>query len=238
MNCLARTRLVPTALRDADFETALEPERFVPTPLSEYRILVEIMHEGRVVLTQAVQLDADEFPGEYVLLQRDFPAYDGDGPAFPSPVPAAGVPIATWQKEINAFFNSDWDARLSVLHAPSGRVVCLGVQSCGNSCASPPRTAQDGPPYVEDADLNFHWRVRTPILPESVFKQIEDGFSEINFATRMTIDSWDSDLGATWPIRRVSGSACLPFSFQRQASRLRQTGFGNGTLSILKPTRC
>jgi hypothetical protein len=91
MTCYARTRLVPTVHRDA-VETAMEPELFVPAPLSEYRILVEIMHEDRVVCAQAVQLATDKLYLELDLSQHGLPLRDGDRPAFPSCAPAAGVP--------------------------------------------------------------------------------------------------------------------------------------------------
>lgn len=51
VDCFVRTRLVPTVLQDPQFRTAWEPQRFLEImQLSEYRILVEIMQEGRVVL--------------------------------------------------------------------------------------------------------------------------------------------------------------------------------------------
>jgi hypothetical protein len=46
-----RTRSVPTVLQSTSFllpiATEPQPQRFVPAPFSEYRLLVEIMHQGR-----------------------------------------------------------------------------------------------------------------------------------------------------------------------------------------------
>jgi hypothetical protein len=194
MTCLARLRVVPTVLRVADFETVLEPESFVPAPLREYRILVEIMHEGRVVLTQAVQLTADRWSLKFDLMQREFSSHDRDWPAFPSREPAASFAIETWREETEAFFSRSLNARLCVLHPPSGRVVCLGVES-GSCLAIPSQNAEDGQaPAEAEVEMRFVWRVRTPILPESVFKQIEEGFDEMNIDELQRLECWDLEL--------------------------------------------
>jgi hypothetical protein len=77
LTCFARTQLVPAGLPNAQFDTAWEPERFVPAPFSECRLLVEIIHEGRVVLQQAVQPDSGMWSMDFDLIKRDFPATGG-----------------------------------------------------------------------------------------------------------------------------------------------------------------
>jgi hypothetical protein len=98
MPCFARTRLVPTVLENAQFDTAWEPERFVPAPFSEYRLLVEIFHEGRAVLRQAVKPDSGMSSCDFELLERHFPVRGAPvsralGPTSPSSASEAGAPL-------------------------------------------------------------------------------------------------------------------------------------------------
>jgi len=68
------------------------------------------------------------------LLQRDFPARDG-APVSRDPGPSVLAVRGAlnnhyqWSQDVEAFFSHDWAARLCVVHAPSGRVVCLGVKT-------------------------------------------------------------------------------------------------------------
>jgi hypothetical protein len=181
MTCLARTRLLPTVLRDAYSQTPLEPERFALARLSEYRILVEIMHEGRVVLTQVAQPATggsyDENEGFYVFASHDgAPVSKPTRTTWHSSAPAAGAPVATWKEETEAFFNRGWDAHLCVVHSPSGRVVCLGVAGSVCRWAYPPEDTRDGkPPRPGGAELEFKWHVPTPLLLHKILDQIELG---------------------------------------------------------------
>jgi hypothetical protein len=75
-----------------------------------------------------------------------------------------------------AFFKLGWAGRLCVLHAPSGRVVCLGVQSGRGHSVGYPRAGT----YWEEAtqataELGFSWQLPTPSLPDAAFDEIEDG---------------------------------------------------------------
>jgi hypothetical protein len=82
----------------------MKPERFVPAFLSKNRLLVKIVHEGRVMLRQAVQPATGLSSWEFKLLQRDFPIHGGApvprtmGPAPPPSAPPAGPPYA-WMSD-------------------------------------------------------------------------------------------------------------------------------------------
>lgn len=180
----ARTRVIPTSLQDAELETAWAPERFVPMPFSEYHMLVEIMHQGRAVLTQALQPASGMSSFDLALLQRDFPARDS-APVSRDPWPSALAVggalnnLYRWSQDVEAFFSHDWAARLCVVHAPSGRVVCLGVE--GGQCQTaehPQESSQPGtPPTQGSAELEFFWRLPTRFLPDAVFDEIDQGLS-------------------------------------------------------------
>jgi hypothetical protein len=178
MTCFARTRLVPAVLQDAEVQTAWEPERFVPAPFSEYRILVEVMHEGRVVLRQALPPATGMSSMDPDLLRRDFPIHGvapvsrATGPVPPPSAPASDAPYPAWMQAAASFFNRDWTARLCVLHAPSGCVVCLGMQSDQGADVGPMEEPEGTPPA---AGLRFSWWLRTPFPHDAVIEEIEEG---------------------------------------------------------------
>jgi hypothetical protein len=111
--------------------------------------------------------------------------------------PRRASPIETWYKEAQAFFDRGWEARLSVLHAPSGHVVCLGVD--WHSSAWVGAQPSFAPTGKARAEIQFDWRICTPFLPESVFKQIERGFSDEDGAFGLEVSDWDHDLDCKLP---------------------------------------
>jgi hypothetical protein len=99
----------------------------------------------------------------------------------------------TWKEETEAFFSRGCDARLCVLHFPSGRVVCLGVASSSCRWAYPAEDAQDGKPAVHGgAGLEFKWQVPTPLLTNEILDQIERGrLTQVDCFTGELLTTWD-----------------------------------------------
>jgi hypothetical protein len=176
----------------------LEPESFAPGRLSEYRILVEIMHEGRVVLTQVVQPATggsyDEGEEHYVFTSHGgAPVSRPTRTTWQSAAPVTGTPIPTWKEETEAFFSRGWNARLCVVHPASGRVVCLGMERGFCGWVYPSEDAQDGKPAMQGgAELEFKWNLPTPLLLNIILEQIEQGrLTQVDSFTGQLLTTWD-----------------------------------------------
>jgi hypothetical protein len=117
----------------------------------------------------------------------------------PPSAAAAADDDDVWFTAIEAFFSRDWDARLCVLHAPSGRVVCLGVERGHCKEIESPAEAFHGEGVSAPArtEVQFTWRIPTSFLPDAVFNEIEEGLysSDFDDDDSPTITNWDPVLG-------------------------------------------
>jgi len=194
----ARTRSVPTAVDPAP----AFPEAFVPSPLSEYRLIVEITRDDSMVLAQVVEPFAGMSSQDYDVLRPNFAAEGGlvsTGPApfRPSSRPSRATGSHTpqcagaagcrgcsewdgWER--SEFGSGGWSARLCVVHA--GHVVCLGV------CDEPNLDVEDD----DRLRLWFSWKLATRTLPDVVIAEIEDGLST-ELDSGIWLNNLDVDVG-------------------------------------------